>query len=187
MEIELTPDMARCLSVLGIAREVAALTDTSLHLPADEWHPSGDDSASDYVAVQIADPDLCNRYTAVLIKDVTIGPSPSWMQQRLAQAGMRPINNIVDITNYIMLEWGQPLHAFDYDILVDRAKRSGEAKPTIIVKRAAKGEKFTTLDDVSRTLDENMLMITDTAGSIAIAGVMGGQESEVSESTTLFS
>lgn len=184
VEIELTPDMARCLSMIGTAREVAALTDAPLHLPTDDWQPTGEDSAADYVAVKIADPDLCNRYTGVMIKDVTIGPSPSWMQQRLAKAGMRPINNIVDITNYVMLEWGQPLHAFDYDVLVARANRVGDEKPTIIVKRAAAGEKFMTLDDVSRTLDESMLMITDTAGSIAIAGVMGGQESEVSDTTT---
>lgn len=184
IEIELTPDMARCLSVIGIAREVAALTNVPLQLPAEEWQPTGDDEASDYVAVEIEDADLCNRYTGILIKDVTIGSSPSWMQQRLTQAGMRPINNIVDITNYIMLEWGQPLHAFDYDILVERAQRVNENKPTIIVKRAAAGEQFTTLDDVKRTLDESMLMITDKAGSVAIAGVMGGQESEVSETTT---
>ncbi|MCB0186079.1 MAG: phenylalanine--tRNA ligase subunit beta, partial [Caldilineaceae bacterium] len=184
IEIELTPDMARCLSMIGTAREVAALTNAPLHLPTTEWQPSGDDVAADYVAVEIADPELCNRYTAVLIKDVTIGPSPAWMQQRLTQAGMRPINNIVDITNYIMLEWGQPLHAFDYDVLVERAQRVGDSKPTIIVKRAAANEQFTTLDDVKRTLDESMLMITDRAGAIAIAGVMGGQESEVSEKTT---
>ncbi len=184
VEIELTPDMARCLSIIGIAREVAALTEAPLRLPADEWHPSGDDSAADYVAVEIADPDLCNRYTAVVIKDVTIGLSPSWLQQRLTKAGLRPINNIVDITNYIMLEWGQPLHAFDYDVLVERAQRVGAAKPTITVKRATAGEKFTTLDDLQRTLDEKMLMITDAAGPIAIAGVMGGQESEVSAKTT---
>ncbi|MEZ4862998.1 MAG: phenylalanine--tRNA ligase subunit beta [Caldilineaceae bacterium] len=183
LEIELTPDMARCLSVIGVAREVAALTDVPLTLPEDSWQPQGDDQAVDYVAVEIADPELCNRYTAVVIQDVTIGPSPSWMQARLIKAGMRPINNIVDITNYVMLEWGQPLHAFDYDVLLQRAQRVGDATPTIIVKRADAGEKFVTLDDVTRTLDDTMLMITDTAGSIALAGVMGGQESEVSEST----
>lgn len=183
VEIELTPDMARCLSMIGIAREVAALTQAPLHLPADEYQPSGDDQASDYVAVEIADPALCQRYTAILIKDVHIGPSPAWMQQRLTKAGMRPINNIVDITNYVMLAWGQPLHAFDYDTLVQRAQRVGDTKPTIIVQRAQAGEKFTTLDDVNRTLDNNMLMITDKAGSIAIAGVMGGQESEVGATT----
>lgn len=183
LEVELTPDMARCLSVIGIAREVAALTDAPLTVPADTWQPAGSDQASDYVRVEIADPDLCNRYTALLIKDVQVGPSPRWLQERLTKAGMRPINNIVDITNYVMLEWGQPLHAFDYDILVQRAQRVGATLPTIIVQRAQAGEKFTTLDDVQRTLDDSMLMITDKAGSIAIAGVMGGQESEVSATT----
>ena len=184
LEIELTPDMARCLSVIGIAREVAALTDTPLRLPAEPPAVAANGApASDYAKVTIVDPDLCNRYTALIIKDVQVAPSPRWLQERLTKAGMRPINNIVDITNYVMLEWGQPLHAFDYDILVQRAQRVGDAMPTIIVKRAQAGEKFTTLDNVPRTLDESMLMITDTAGSIAIAGVMGGQESEVSDAT----
>ncbi|MEZ4731641.1 MAG: phenylalanine--tRNA ligase subunit beta [Caldilineaceae bacterium] len=189
LEVELTPDMARCLSVIGIAREVAALTAAVLHLPPTDTLRStgaeavGAPQASDYVKVEIADPALCNRYTAMVIKDVQVGPSPRWLQERLTKAGMRPINNIVDITNYVMLAWGQPLHAFDYDILVQRAQRVGDATPTIIVQRAAAGEKFTTLDDVRRTLDDSMLMITDTAGSIAIAGVMGGQESEVSDTT----
>ena len=145
--------------------------------------PTGDDQASEYVDVQIDDPQLCNRYTGILIKDVKIGPSPKWMQEQLTKAGMRPINNVVDITNYVMLAWGQPLHAFDYAILKARANRVGDAKPTIIVRRAGMGEKFTTLDNVQRELDDQMLMICDTAGSIAIAGVMGGQESEVSEQT----
>lgn len=184
LEVELTPDMARCLSVIGIAREVAALTDAPLHLPTDPPAVAATgEQAGDYAKVEIANPDLCNRYTAMLIKNVQIGPSPRWLQERLTKAGMRPINNIVDITNYVMLEWGQPLHAFDYDILVQRAQQVGDAIPTIIVKRAQVGEKFTTLDNVQRTLDDSMLMITDTAGSIAIAGVMGGQESEVSDST----
>ena len=184
LEIELTPDMARCLSVIGIAREVAALTDTPLRLPAEPPAVAANGApASDYAKVTIVDPDLCNRYTALIIKDVQVAPSPRWLQERLTKAGMRPINNIVDITNYVMLEWGQPLHAFDYDILVQRAQRVGDAIPTIIVQRAQAGEKFTTLDNVPRTLDESMLMIADTAGSIAIAGVMGGQESEVSDAT----
>ncbi len=183
LEVELTPDMARCLSIIGIAREVAALTDAKLHLPADEWQPTGTDQASDYIQVQIDDADLCNRYTAVVIQDVQIAPSPRWLQERLSKAGMRAINNIVDITNYVMLQWGQPLHAFDYDVLVQRAQRVGDTIPTIIVGRARPGEKFTTLDDVQRTLDSSMLMIKDTAGSIALAGVMGGQESEVSAQT----
>jgi phenylalanyl-tRNA synthetase beta chain len=181
--VELTTDMARCLNMIGVAREVAALTGASLHLPDDAWQPSGNDSAADYVAVQIADPDLCNRYTATMIMDVTVGPSPLWMQERLRKAGLRPINNVVDITNYVMLEWGQPLHAFDYAVLQTRAARVGDAQPTIIVQRATAGEKFTTLDDLTRTLDDEMLMICDTAGPIAIAGVMGGQESEVGPET----
>ncbi len=183
LEIDITPDIARCLSVIGVAREVAALTNAPLHLPADEVHPTGQDQASDYVDVRIEDPALCNRYVALLLTDVQIGPSPRWMQERLQKAGMRPINNVVDITNYVMLEWGQPLHAFDYAVLKARATRVGDAKPAIIVRRATAGEKFTTLDNVERQLDDSMLMITDTAGSIAIAGVMGGQESEVSDQT----
>ncbi len=183
LELDLTTDMARCLSVAGVARETAALTGAALHLPPDEWRPSGDDQASDWVAVEIADPDLCNRYTGIIVEGVVIAPSPVWMQQRLLRAGMRPINNVVDITNYVMLALGQPLHAFDYDILKERAARVGEEKPVIIVRRAAEGEKFTTLDKVERTLTDKMLMIADRAGSVAIAGVMGGLESEVSSAT----
>ena len=187
LEVELTTDMARCLNIIGVAREVAALTGAKLHLPADEWSPSGDDQALDYVDVQIETPVLCNRYTGTLIMGVTVGESPKWMQARLRKAGMRPINNVVDISNYVMLEWGQPLHAFDYDILAARAtpnqSAGGDAKPTIIIRTAAAGEKFTTLDGATRELDDSMLMIADTAGSVAIAGVMGGLESEVSEST----
>ncbi|MCB0142117.1 MAG: phenylalanine--tRNA ligase subunit beta, partial [Caldilineaceae bacterium] len=130
LSLDLTPDMARCLNVMGVAREVAALTGGELHLPAGNVQTSGDDTAAAYVDVRIDDPDLCHRYTGILIRDVQISPSPRWMQDRLNRAGMRPINNVVDITNYIMLEYGQPLHAFDYDILVERAKRVGEDKPT---------------------------------------------------------
>ncbi|HEY7346785.1 MAG TPA: phenylalanine--tRNA ligase subunit beta [Ktedonobacterales bacterium] len=183
LEVSLTPDMARCLSMIGVAREVAALTDAPLHLPPDEWHPGGDDDAAAYVAVEIAAPDLCNRYIAAVIKNVQIGESPRWMQERLRKAGMRPINNVVDITNYVMLEWGQPLHAFDYDVLARRAARSGQTRPRVIVRAAQPGEKMVTLDDVERELDASMLLITDTAGPIAIAGVMGGGESEVHAGT----
>jgi phenylalanyl-tRNA synthetase beta chain len=183
LELGLTPDMARCLSVIGVAREVAALTEASLHLPADEAHAAGDGAAADYVAVEIANPDLCNRYIGVIIQNVQIGESPRWMQDRLRKAGMRPINNVVDITNYVMLEWGQPLHAFDYDALVRRAKATGQARPTVIVRAGRPGEKMVTLDDVERQLDESMLLITDTAGPIAIAGVMGGGETEVHAGT----
>jgi phenylalanyl-tRNA synthetase beta chain len=185
----LTVDMARCLSIIGVAREVAALTNATLHLPPDESSSSNGNvgaplvGAQDYVAVEIEDPDLCNRYTGMMIKDVQFGESPKWMQDRLNKAGMRPISNVVDISNYVMLEWGQPLHAFDYDLLVERAEKAGSSKPTIIVRRAKPGEKMTTLDEVERELDESMLLITDTLGPIAIAGVMGGAETEVHEGT----
>lgn len=183
LELDLTPDMARCLSITGVAREVAALTGATLHLPDDEWQPSGDDQAGDYVAVEIEDPALCNRYTAVILRDVEVGESPRWMQERLLKAGMRPINNIVDITNYVMLELGQPLHAFDYDLLAARAEQSDADQPTIIVRNARPGETLTTLDDVARKLDDAMLLITDTAGPIALAGVMGGAATEVHNGT----
>lgn len=182
-EIGLTPDMARCLSMIGMAREVGALTNAALHLPPDETASSGDDEAANYARVEIANPELCNRYIGLIIKDVEIGPSPKWMQEYLTLAGMRPINNVVDITNFVMLEWGQPLHAFDYDQLRQRALRAGQETPVITVRTAHPGEKMTTLDGVERELDESMLMITDALGSIAVAGVMGGSETEVSDET----
>lgn len=184
LELELTPDMSRCLSLAGVAREVAALTSAELQLPADELTAGGTGTAADFFGVRIDAPDLCNRYTGLLIKDVKLGPSPKWMQERLTLAGMRPINNIVDITNYVMLEMGQPLHAFDYDVLVERAGRVGDSLPTIIVDRAKENLKFTTLDGTERSMTDSMLMINDAAGPVAIAGVMGGIESEVTESTT---
>ena len=183
LALGLTVDMARCLNMIGVAREVAALTNAQLHLPPDETALSEGHEAESYVAVQIDDPELCNRYTGMVIKDVQIGAAPRWMQDRLTKAGMRPISNVVDITNFVMLEWGQPLHAFDYDLLVERARRTGESKPTIIVRRANAGEKMTTLDGVERELDDSMLLICDTLGPIAIAGVMGGAETEVHNGT----
>ena len=179
----LTVDMARCLSMIGVAREVAALTNATLHLPPDELSSSNGIGASDYMTVEIDDPELCNRYTGMMIKDVQIGESPKWMQDRLIKAGMRPISNVVDISNYVMLEWGQPLHAFDYDLLVERAEKEGSSKPTITVRLARSGEKLTTLDGVERELDDSMLLITDTLGPIALAGVMGGAETEVHDGT----
>ncbi len=147
IEIDLTPDMARALSIIGVAREVASLTGASLHLPPDVCETQGDDNAAEHFGVRIDEPERCNRYTGMLVRDVIVGPSPSWMQDRLRKAGMRPISNVVDITNYVMLEWGQPLHAFDYDVLTARAARVGDPAPTIIVRRAAQDEKFTTLDN----------------------------------------
>jgi phenylalanyl-tRNA synthetase beta chain len=183
LELDLTVDLVRCFNMIGIAREISALTGASLHLPPDVFEAEGEDQAADYIAVRIDEPMLCNRYTGIMIQNVVIGPSPKWIQDRLTKAGMRPINNVVDITNYVMLEWGQPLHAFDYDVLLRRAEQVGDKTPTIVVRRAAAGEKFTTLDDVERKLDDSMLMIADTLGSVAIAGVMGGQESEVTDTT----
>ena len=183
LEIDLTPDMARCLSMWGIAREVHALTGGALHLPEVEDAAHGEDHASSYVTAQINDPALCQRFTGTIVRDIKVGASPKWMQDRLASAGMRPINNIVDITNYVMLETGQPLHAFDYDLLVDRATKIGESKPTIIVRTANEGEELLTLDGQKRRLEPSMLVIADKAGPLAIAGVMGGGETEVHENS----
>ena len=183
LEIDLTPDMARCLSMWGIAREVQALTGGSLHLPQDVDASEGEDNASDFVSAQINDSDLCQRFTGTVLRDTNVGESPQWLQNRLSSAGMRPINNIVDITNYVMLETGQPLHAFDYDLLAARAKTIGDAKPAIIVRTANQGEILQTLDGQQRILDPTMLVIADKAGPVAIAGVMGGAETEVHEET----
>jgi len=170
-------------AVYGVAREIAALLDRPLQrdpLEAAARLGLTADAQPDFIALEIVDPDLCPRYTATLIRGVRVGPSPLWMQTRLRRAGMRPINNIVDITNYVMLELGEPLHAFDYHVL--RAQPGG-SKPTIIVRRAAEGEQMATLDGEMRTFDGEMLLITDGGGPVAVAGVMGGLESEVTAST----
>jgi len=179
LDLDLTPNLARALSMVGVAREAAALAGGDLHLPEPTVRAEGP-SIDGRVEIAIEDPDLCPRYSAALIEGVKVGPSPQWMQRRLILAGMRPINNIVDITNYVMWELGQPLHAFDYRLL--RPKQAGGA-PAIIVRRARPGEKMTTLDGVERTLTDDMLLITDGGGPVGIAGVMGGLESEVSENT----
>ena len=183
LEIDLTPDMARCLSMWGIAREVHALTEGALHLPEDEDAAHGNDHASSYLTAQIDDPGLCQRFTGTIIRDIEVGPSPKWLQDRLVSAGMRPINNIVDITNFVMLETGQPLHAFDYDLLGDRATQIGESTPTIMVRTAKENEALQTLDGQKRKLQPSMLVIADKAGAVAIAGVMGGAETEVHVNT----
>jgi len=180
LELDVTPNLARCLSMIGVAREVAALTGQKLLLPSTSVQAGGE-SIQGKVEVAIEDSKLSARYTAGLIRGVKIGPAPGWMQRRLTYAGMRPISNIVDVTNYVMLEWGQPLHAFDYDILVRRAKGK---TPVITVRPARPGEVMTTLDGVRRELTPDNLLIADAAGPIAIAGVMGGAETEVSEGTT---
>jgi phenylalanyl-tRNA synthetase beta chain len=179
LELDVTPNMARCLSMIGVAREVAALTEQTLRLPAHVVKAAGE-PIEGKVTVAIEDSQLCARYAALLLKDVQIGPAPAWMQRRLTYAGMRPINNIVDVTNYVMLEWGQPLHAFDYDRLVERA---GAFPPNITVRSARAGEILTTLDGVKRVLTPDNLVIADTAGAIALAGVMGGAATEVSPSS----
>ncbi|MFO0879566.1 MAG: phenylalanine--tRNA ligase subunit beta [Gemmataceae bacterium] len=180
LEVDVLPNMARCLALLGVAREVAAFTGKSICRPVTTPQADGP-PIEGRVQVQIDDPALSARYAAALIEGVKIQPSPGWMQQRLTYAGMRPISNIVDITNYVMLEWGQPLHAFDYDVL---KRRAGGKAPTIIVRPARAGEVLKTLDGVERKLTPDMLVIADTAGAIALAGVMGGLETEVTASTT---
>ncbi len=177
-DIDLTPNLARCLNMIGVAREVAALAGSRVRYSSTDWQTDGPPAAG-LARVQIDDPDLCARYIATIIRDVTIAPSPQWMQDRVRKAGMRPISNIVDITNYVMLEWGQPLHAFDYDKLVARAG----GIPTIIIRRARPGESMTTLDGVHRTFGPDTLLICDTAGPIAVAGVMGGLETEIDDNT----
>ena len=172
LEVELTPNVARANCIVGLAREVAALTGQPWRTPgAAAVAPLA--AVTAYGSVASADPDLCARYSASLIENVTIQPSPPWMQRRLQYAGQRPINNIVDITNYVMLETGQPLHAFDYETL----------QGGVVVRRARPGETLQTLDGVERQLTPDMLLITDDSGPIALAGVMGGAATEVTERT----
>ncbi|GAI75414.1 unnamed protein product, partial [marine sediment metagenome] len=173
-DLDITPNRPDCLCVIGIAREIAALTGQSLSLPGVSYEETTS-PIDQQISVEVAAPDLCPRYCASLITGVKVGESPRWLRQRLLACGMRPISNIVDITNYVMLEYGQPLHAFDYDKI--RGKK-------IIVRRAAEGEAVVTLDGIERVLSADMLVIADKEGSVAIAGVMGGVNSEVSQGTT---
>jgi len=179
LEVEITPNLARCLNMVGVAREVAALAGGKLKIQEPTWQDTGN-PIEGQVKIEIEDPARCSRYTAALIQGIRIKPSPYWMKHRLTLAGMRPINNVVDITNYAMLEWGQPLHAFDHRTLQPRA---GEKTPYILVRKAKPGETLRTLDGVERALDPDMLLITDGRGPIALAGVMGGAQTEVSERT----
>ncbi|MBE3581456.1 MAG: phenylalanine--tRNA ligase subunit beta [Thermoanaerobacteraceae bacterium] len=173
LELELTPNRADCLSIQGVAREVAALTGAPLRRPALEVVEEGPPTSS-LVQVEIEATDMCGRYVARIVRGVKIGPSPTWMQLRLRACGVRPINNIVDVTNYVMLEMGQPLHAFDYVLL--RGRR-------IIVRRARAGAKIVTLDGQERILDPRILVIADGERAVAVAGVMGGLETEVTPNT----
>ncbi len=172
-DISTWANRADLLGVLGFARETAALTGKVLREP-DRSYSASERNVDDFISVTIDAPDLCRRFTASVIENVAIAPSPQWMQERLLKAGMRPINNVVDITNYVMLETGQPLHAFDYDLV--RGKK-------IVARRAMAGEKLLTLDGVEREFDAEMLLICDGGGPVGIAGVMGGGNSEVSQGT----
>ncbi len=174
LDLEVTPNRADWLSVLGVAREVAALTGGPVREPHMFYLEEGEPIES-LVTIKVDAPDLAPRYTASLITGVHLAPSPRWMQERLLKAGQRPINNLVDITNYVMLEYGQPLHAFDFDLLEHK---------TVVVRRAAPGETLVTLDGESRPLSTDMLVIADSSRPVGLAGVMGGANSEVTEATT---
>ncbi len=176
VDFEITPNRPDCLSMLGIARESAATFGKSLRYPETECRKVAPEKSGDYIKVEIRRPDLCKRYCCRVIKDIKIAQSPWWMQRCLMQAGMRPINNIVDITNFVMLEYGQPMHAFDI-----RTVRGGK----IIVDTAKDGDKFTTLDGQERELSDSILMINDEEGPIAIAGIMGGLDSEIEGDTNM--
>ncbi|AEF94065.1 Phenylalanyl-tRNA synthetase beta chain [Desulfotomaculum nigrificans CO-1-SRB] len=174
LDLDLTPNRGDALSMIGVARDVAAILKQDLKIPEPEF-TEGEEKVQDLAQVDIVDQDLCRRYVARVIKGVKVGVSPMWLQNRLRAAGVRPISNIVDVTNYVMLELGQPLHAFDYDRLKNHH---------IIVRRAKDNEKIVSLDGVERTLNPDMLVITDEAGPVGVAGVMGGLDSEVTDQTT---
>jgi len=195
-DLEVTPNRPDLNSVIGIAREIAAVTGNPLKLPevpvaaaplSVVGAPAGA-GLDHYVMVRVLEPELCPRYTARVVTGVTVGPSPAWLRAMLEKVGVRSINNVVDVTNYVMLESGQPLHAFDYHLLSGAtAGEGGDAAapstPTIVVRRAAEGEKFTTLDGGERTLSSGMLLIADETRGIALAGVMGGLHTEIKETT----
>jgi len=174
LDLTPTPNRPDCLSMIGIAREIAALNAQEIRILEISYDEPGV-PIEDTVSVEILDPELCSRYCASLVNDVKVGPSPLWMQQRLIASGMRPINNLVDITNYVMLEFGQPLHAFDYKQV--KGKK-------VIIRTANDGESLFTLDGVERELNSDILVIADEKEPIAIAGVMGGADSEVIDTTT---
>ena len=213
-DLEITPNRPDWNSVIGIAREIAAVTGNKLRLPdvggasvpasrslqaATTARQEPRPTAADLVSVRIEDAELCPRYTARVVKGVKIGPSPDWLRSMLEKVGIRSINNVVDVTNFVLMETGHPLHAFDYQLIaksnVGRASRLSQpskgkdgdrqdARPTIIIRRANAGEKFKTLDGVERTLTNEMLLIADEQKGIALAGIMGGQNTEINNSTT---
>ena len=174
LEVEITPNRPDCLSIVGIARELSALTGARFHPPAVKLKESGEPARA-LARVVIEAPDLCHRFTARVISGVTIEPSPAWLQARLRAVGLRPISNVVDATNYVLWELGQPLHAYDHATVADA---------TIVVRRARDAERFTTLDGQERQLDASMLVIADPRRAIGLAGVMGGANTEVTDKTT---
>lgn len=177
-DLEITPNRPDWNSVIGIAREIAALVEKPLKLPEIKIQESNS-KVQDSVSVKVEDAMLCPRYTARVIKGVKIGPSPDWLRNAVEKAGIRSINNVVDVTNYVLLETGQPLHAFDYHLIA----KGADGKPTIVVRRSKDKEKFKTLDGVERTLTGEMLLIADEQKGIALAGIMGGANTEINDST----
>lgn len=174
VEYEITSNRVDCFSILGIAREAAATFDKKFIPPVVTETGNGED-VNNYIKVTVEDADLCPRYTARVVKNIKLAPSPEWMQRRLAAHGIRPINNIVDITNYVMEEYGQPMHAYDWDTIAGKEIR---------VRRAGKGEKFVTLDGQERTLDDTVLMICDGEKAVGLAGIMGGENSMITDDVT---
>src|ERR1039458_6248455 len=192
-DLEITPNRPVLKSIIGIAREISAVTGNPLKLPQLKLTEAGS-RVEELVAVRIEDAELCPRYTARIVRGVKIAPSPDWLKTTLEKVGIRSINNVVDVTNYVMLEVGQPLHAFDYHLLQSRAgvppaedhatrNTQHASLPTIVIRRAAEGEKFKTLDGQDRTLNSQMLLIADETKAVALAGVMGGQNSEINQNT----
>ncbi|WP_293729729.1 phenylalanine--tRNA ligase subunit beta, partial [uncultured Phascolarctobacterium sp.] len=174
IDIDLTSNRADCFSILGLAREISAITGCPLKMPAMEVAEAAGEKASDYVHIKIAAPELCSRFSTRVLKDIKIAPSPEWMQNRLRACGVRPISNVVDVTNYVMLELGQPMHAYDADKVAGR---------TLIVRRAEEGEKLITLDDKERILNPSMITIGDAEKAAGLGGVMGGLLTEVTDAT----
>ena len=173
-EYEITNNRVDCYSLIGIAREAAATFNKEFNPPKVE--PTGnDEKVEDYISVDVEATDLCKRYTARVVKNIKLAPSPKWMRDRLRASGIRPINNIVDITNYVMEEYGQPMHAYDLDTI--------EGKK-IVVRKASQGEKFTTLDGIERNLDSEVLLINDSKKAIGLAGIMGGENSMITDSVS---
>ncbi len=174
IDVEITSNRGDCLGYIGIARELAAATGKELKMPAVELDEL-DKDVTEFAGVEIVEPDLCGRYTARIIDSIKVGPSPDWLRKRLEAVGLRSVNNVVDATNYAMMETGQPPHAFDYAKINDGK---------IIVRKTIAGERLTSIDGTQCDLNTDMLVIADAQGPVAVAGVMGGLDTEVSETTT---